>query len=92
MGKNHSKTNTYIYTYIYVLFSVQMNRGILEFKLNNKKVNYFRRLDVYGKPIITTIKNNAKIIKETNVKDIIKALLITYGKNNINNTKFIKME
>ena len=69
-----------------------MNKGILQFSLNNKKTRYFRRFDLFGKPLITSIKNNAKIIKEINTKDIINALIKEYGKTNLNNVKFIKEE
>lgn len=69
-----------------------MNKGILQFSFNGKKITYFRRFDLFGKPLITTNQNNAKLIKETNVKDITIALAKEYGKTNIKDVKFIKEE
>lgn len=67
-----------------------MNKGIIQFNLAKNKIAYFRRFDIFGKPIITNIKNFAKSIKEIDAKNVIKMLITEYGKTNIKNVKFIK--
>lgn len=69
-----------------------MNKVILELTLNGRKHTYFRRMDVYGKPVMTTNINSAKKIKENTTKDIIKLLIEQYGKDNIKDVNLIKDE
>lgn len=67
-----------------------MDKVILEFTLNGRKNTYFRRIDIFNKPLTTTNINSAKNIKESEVKNIIKLLIMQYGKNNIKDIKQIK--
>ena len=69
-----------------------MNKVILEFTLNGRKHTYYRRTDIYGKPITTTNINNAKKIKEINVKNTINLLIKEIGKDNIKDINIIKDE
>lgn len=69
-----------------------MNKVILEFTLNGRKHTYYRRTDIYGKPITTTNINNAKKIKETDVKNTINLLIKEIGKDNIKDINIIKDE
>ena len=69
-----------------------MNKVILEFTLNGRKHTYYRRTDIYGKPITTTNVNNAKKIKETDVKNTINLLIKEIGKDNIKDINIIKDE
>lgn len=69
-----------------------MDKIILEFTLNGRKKTYYRRTDINGNPLTTTNKNSAKRIKSLKLKDIIKQLIIYYGKNNIKDIKQIKDE
>ena len=69
-----------------------MNKVILEFTLNGRKHTYYRRTDIYGKPITTTNINNAKKIKEINVKNTINLLIKEMGKDNIKDINIIKDE
>ena len=69
-----------------------MDKVILEFTLNGRKHTYYRRTDVYGKPITTTNVNSAKKVKENTTKDIVNALIKEYGKNNIEDVNIIKDE
>jgi len=57
-----------------------MEKVKLEFTLNGRKNTYFRRFDMYGKPLTTTNINSARYIKLTEVKGVIKTLMIEYGK------------
>lgn len=69
-----------------------MNKVILEFTLNGRKHTYYRRTDIYGKPITTTNVNNAKKIKEADVKNTINLLIKEMGKDNIKDINIIKDE
>lgn len=66
-----------------------MEKVKLEFTLNGRKNTYFRRFDMYGKPLTTTNINSARYIKLTEVKGVIKTLIIEYGKNNVKDIKTI---
>jgi hypothetical protein len=66
-----------------------MEKVKLEFTLNGRKNTYFRRFDMYGKPLTTTNINSARYIKLTEVKGVIKTLMIEYGKNNVKDIKTI---
>jgi len=48
-----------------------MGKAILEFTLNGRKHTYFRRTDLYGKPLTTTNKNSARHVKESDIKGTI---------------------
>ena len=69
-----------------------MNKIILEFTLNGRKHTYYRRTDIYGKPITTTNINSAKKIKETDVKNTVKLLIKELGKDNVKDINIIKDE
>jgi len=69
-----------------------MNKVILEFTLNGRKHTYYRRTDIYGKPITTTNINSAKKIKETDVKNTVKILIKELGKDNVKDINIIKDE
>lgn len=71
-------------------FFSPMGKVKLEFTLKGRKNTYFRRMDVFGKPITTTNKNSARLIKEDDVPAIIKKLIIEYGKESIRDIKQIK--
>ena len=69
-----------------------MNKVILEFTLNGRKHTYYRRTDIYGKPITTTNINSAKKIKEEEAKNTIKLLIKELGKDNVKDINIIKDE
>lgn len=69
-----------------------MNKAILEFTLNGRKHTYYRRTDIYGKPITTTNINSAKKLKETDVKNTVKLLIKELGKDNVKDINIIKDE
>lgn len=64
-------------------------RVILEFTLNGHKNTYYRRTDIFGDPITTTSKTNAKEIRETEIPTILKSLIMKYGKESIKDFKSI---
>lgn len=67
-----------------------MKNIILEFTLNGKKHTYLRRIDFYGEPIVTRIKENARKFDNTQIKYLISKLILKYGKNNIKDFNIIK--
>ena len=67
-----------------------MDKVKLEFTFKGRKNTYFRRIDVFGKPVTTNNKNSARLIKEDDVPTIIKKLIIEYGKDSIRDIKPIK--
>ena len=69
-----------------------MDKVILEFTLNGRKNTYLRRIDIYGKPLTTTNKHSAKMIKEREVPGIWKLLLQSYGKDNVKGINIIKKD
>ena len=69
-----------------------MDKVILEFTLNGRKNTYLRRIDMYGKPLTTTNKNSAKMIKERDILGIWKLLLQEYGKQNLKDMNIIKKD
>lgn len=69
-----------------------MNKVILEFTLNGRKHTYYRRTDIYGKPITTTNINSAKKLKENDVKNTVKLLIKELGKDNVKDINIIKDE
>lgn len=69
-----------------------MDKIKLEFTFKGRKNTYFRRIDLFGKPLITTNVNSAKLIKESEVPTILKKMIKEYGKDNITDIKPIKNE
>ena len=69
-----------------------MEKGIIEFTLNGRKNTYLRRIDVYGKPVSTTNKTNAKKVKINETKKIIGLIIKEWGENNVKDIKFKKDE
>lgn len=69
-----------------------MDKVKLEFTFKGRKNTYFRRVDVFGKPLVTTNVNSAKLIKESEVPAIIKKIIMEYGKESITDVKPIKNE
>ena len=59
------------------------DKVLLEFTLNGHKHTYFKRIDMYGKPVTTNNVNNARKVKKNDVKSIITFLIKEYGKSNI---------
>lgn len=78
----------YFLKYVYI----HMDKVILEFTLNGRKNTYLRRIDMYGKPLTTTNKNSAKMIKERDILGIWKLLLQEYGKQNLKDMNIIKKD
>lgn len=67
-----------------------MDKVKLKFTLKGRKDTYFRRFDLFGKPLTTTNVNSAKSVKESDVKTILKKLIIEYGKDNIKDLAIFK--
>ena len=67
-----------------------MKKVILEFTYEGRKHTYYRRTDIYGKPLTTTNINSAKKIKESYVKGVIKLLIKELGKDKITDINPIK--
>lgn len=67
-----------------------MDKVKLSFTLNGRKNTFFRRFDLFGKPLITTNVNSARNVKESDVSNILKKLINEYGKDNIKDVKPIK--
>ena len=67
-----------------------MSKVKLEFTFKGRKNTYFRRIDVFGKPLVTTNVNSAKLIKEGDVLAILKKMIMEYGKESITDVKPIK--
>lgn len=67
-----------------------MDKIRLEFTFKGRKNTYFRRIDVFGKPLTTTNINSAKLIKESEVPSILKLIIKEYGKESITDVKPIK--
>jgi hypothetical protein len=67
-----------------------MSKVKLEFTFKGRKNTYFRRIDVFGKPLVTTNVNSAKLIKEGDVSAILKKMIMEYGKESITDVKPIK--
>ena len=60
-----------------------MKRVILEFTLNGHKHTYYRRTDIFGKPVTTTNVHSARKIKEGDVPGIVSLLVAEHGKDNV---------
>ena len=66
-----------------------MKNTILSFSLNVKNM-FLRRMDMFGSPVITSIKKMARKFNKNELPSIIISLYKTYGKNNIKDIKPIK--
>ncbi len=66
------------------------NKVKLEFTFKGRKNTFFRRMDVFGKPLTTTNINSAKLIKESEIPSILKSMIKEYGKESITDVKPIK--
>ena len=66
-----------------------MKNTILSFSLNGKNM-FIRRMDMFGSPVITSIKKMARKFNKSDLPSIIISLYKTYGKNNIKDIKLIK--
>jgi hypothetical protein len=66
-----------------------MKTVILEFTLNGHKHTYYRRTDIYGKPVTTTNINSARKLKESAVPGIVKLLIKEHGKDNVKDINLI---
>ena len=64
-----------------------MKNTILSFTLNGKKNTFLRRLDTFGEPIVTNIRQMAR---KFNKNDIPRKLILKYGRENIKDIKPIK--
>lgn len=60
-----------------------MKKVILEFTLSGHKHTFYRRTNIFGEVVTTTNKNSAKIIKESEIPDIVKKLILQHGKENV---------
>lgn len=67
-----------------------MDKVILEFTFNGRKNTYLRRIDMFGKPVTTTNKNSAKLVKEKEIPQYINKLYKEFGKDNIKDINTIK--
>lgn len=55
----------------------------LEVTLNGHKHTYFRRWDMFGAPVMTHNKKDAKPITQDEMKTVIAKLILMHGKENI---------
>jgi len=55
----------------------------LEVTLNGHKHTYFRRWDMFGMPVMTHNKKDAKPITEDEMKTVIAKLILINGKDNV---------
>jgi len=69
-----------------------MNKVILEFTCKGHKHTFFKRISAFGEAVTTNNKANARPIKEQNVPNIIKKLIIQFGKDNIKDINPIKLQ
>ena len=69
-----------------------MKKVILEFTLNGHKRTYYRRTDVFGEVVTTVNQESARLIKENEVPEIVKKLIVKYGKENVKDVNLIKKD
>ena len=69
-----------------------MKKVILEFTLNGHKRTYYRRTDVFGEVVTTVNQGSARLIKENEVPEIVKKLIVKYGKENVKDVNLIKKD
>lgn len=67
-----------------------MKNTILSFTLNGKKNTFLRRLDTFGEPIVTNIRQMARKFNKNDIPSILRKLILKYGRKNINDIKPIK--
>lgn len=67
-----------------------MKDTILSFTLNGKKNTFLRRLDTFGEPIVTNIRQMARNFNKNDIPSILRKLILKYGKENIKDIKPIK--
>lgn len=67
-----------------------MKDTILSFTLNGKKQTFLRRLDTFGEPIVTNIKQMARKFNKNDIPNILRKLTLKYGKDSIKDIKPIK--
>lgn len=60
-----------------------MKDSILKMTLGNKRNMFLRRIDAYGKPILTNIQEMARKFHKKDVPSIIRKIINTYGKDNV---------
>jgi len=69
-----------------------MKKVILEFTLNGHKRTYYRRTDVFGEVVTTVNQDSARLIRENEVPEIVKKLIVKYGKENVKDVNIIKKD
>ena len=67
-----------------------MKNTILSFTLNGKKNTFLRRLDTFGEPIVTNIRQMARKFNKNDIPSILRKLILKYGRENIKDIKPIK--
>ena len=67
-----------------------MEKVYLELTLKGHKHTFFKRFDVYGIPVLTNNKNNARQVKKSDIPSIIKALIKEHGKDNVKDINIMK--
>lgn len=67
-----------------------MKNTILSFTLNGKKNTFLRRLDTFGEPIVTNIRQMARKFNKNDIPSILRKLILKYGRENIKDIKTIK--
>ena len=67
-----------------------MKNTILSFTLNGKKNTFLRRLDTFGEPIVTNIRQMARKFNKNDIPSILRKLILKYGRGNIKDIKPIK--
>lgn len=60
-----------------------MKDSILKMTLGNKRNMFLRRIDAYGKPILTNIQEMARKFHKKDIPSIIRKIIATYGKDNV---------
>ena len=67
-----------------------MKNTILSFTLNGKKNTFLRRLDTFGEPIVTNIRQMARKFNKNDIPSILRKLILKYGRENIKDINPIK--
>lgn len=57
-----------------------MKNTILSFTLNGKKNTFLRRLDTFGEPIVTNIRQMARKFNKNDIPSILRKLILKYGR------------
>lgn len=78
-------------TTLYLFKSLEnMKDTILSFTLNGKKQTFLRRLDAFGEPIVTNIRQMARKFNMHDIPSILGKLFRKYGKDNVKDIKPIR--